>query len=120
MSDEKKLHNRYDEYEICSVFTEAAEDMLGRKWKANRNKFYIKCLLGVLLFLNGYLSHWGPWPWPSNYYFLIFSVVFYHSASYVYGRQSPVKNAEGNTVQSMRHRWGSTTSRAKPSLQLSG
>jgi predicted membrane channel-forming protein YqfA (hemolysin III family) len=98
MSSERKLFNRFDQYEIASVFTETAEEVLPKKWKANRVPFYVKCLLGTLLFVNGYLSHWGPWPWPSNYYFLIFSVIFYHVGTYFYSAQSPVSNAEGNTV----------------------
>jgi predicted membrane channel-forming protein YqfA (hemolysin III family) len=98
MVNDKRLHNRFDEFEIASVFTEYAEEWLPKKWQLVRTQFYIKCLLGVLLFLNGYLSHWGPWPWPSNYYFLIFSVVFYHVATHFYGLQTPVKNHEGNTV----------------------
>jgi predicted membrane channel-forming protein YqfA (hemolysin III family) len=103
------LHNRFDEYEIASVFTEYAEDFLPKRWKPVRTQFYIKCVLGVLLFINGYLSHWGPWPWPSNYYFLIFSIVFYHLGTYLYGLQSPVKNAEGNTVSIDTRRLGSSS-----------
>ena len=93
LPEDKKLHNRFDEYEIASIFTEYSEDFLSKKWKVERTRFFIKCFIGVLLFVNGYLSHWGPWPWPTNYHFLIFSVFFYHLGTHFYSKQSPVKNA---------------------------
>ena len=41
--------------------------------------------------INGYLSHFGPWKWPNNYYFLIFSVIFYYAASTYYSRLGDVE-----------------------------
>ena len=95
---EKRLFNRYDQYEIASIFTETAEDYLSSKLKGSWSRFLIKFLLGFLLFANAYLSHWGPWPWPSNYYFLAFSVVFYHVGSYLYELASGIKSGESNFV----------------------
>ena len=98
---EKRLFNRYDPYEICSMLTESAEERLSKKGKISRNKFWFKAVLGVLLFINGYLSHWGPWPWPSNYYLILFSVVFYHVGSYLYEWLSLIAQTEGKLVQSI-------------------
>ena len=58
----------------------------------------MKCIIGTLLAVNVYLSHWGPWRWPSNYYILLFSVIFYYVASTIYAKLSPVDNTEGNLV----------------------
>ena len=55
-------------------------------------------MLGVLLFINGYLSHWGPWPWPSNYYIIAFSVVFYYTASYAYEYLTGISQTKGKFV----------------------
>jgi hypothetical protein len=92
------LFNRYDHYEIASVFTETAEDYLSKKLKSSWRRFTFKAILGVLLFINGYLSHWGPWTWPNNYYIIAFSVVFYHVASYIYGNLTGIDNTSGNFV----------------------
>lgn len=96
---DKKLFNRYDPYEICAMFTESAEEHLGRKGKVSRGRFLFKAVLGVLLFINGYLSHWGPWPWPSNYYIIAFSVVFYYTASYAYEWLSGINLTKGKFVR---------------------
>jgi hypothetical protein len=110
MSGEKKLFNRFDEYEIASIFTETVVEGLEKKWKSDNRRFYIKSLLGVLLLINGYLCHWGPWPWPDNFNFLVFSVIFYHAATYIYALQSPVSNAEGSTVSNGLYRSENTRS----------
>ncbi len=90
------------------MFSETAEDYCGKKLKAVRAKFYLKCVLGVLLAINGYLSHWGPWPWPTNFNLLIFSVVFYHAASWWYGRLEVIPKAEGTMVTTPLCRSAST------------
>jgi len=62
-------------------------------------RFYIKCVLGILLAINGYLSHWGPWTWPGNFNLLIFSVIFYNIASYIYAKLSVIDGAQGSMVR---------------------
>lgn len=99
MTQHKRLFNRYDPYEINSIFSETAEEYLGKKGKVARGRFIIKALLGILLFINGYLSHWGPWPWPTNYYLIAFSVVFYHIASFFYEKVSGIPQTQGRFVQ---------------------
>ena len=96
---EKRLLNRYDPYEVCHFFTDSAEEYLSAHLQKSWRRFAFKALLGVLLFINGYLSHWGPWPWPNNYYLIAFSVVFYHVASYLYGRLTGISNADGHHVK---------------------
>jgi hypothetical protein len=89
---EKRLFNRFDQYEIASMFTETAEDYLSKRLKGSWRRFIFKAILGFLLFINGYLSHWGPWTWPNNYYIILFSVVFYHAASYLYSHLTGINN----------------------------
>lgn len=48
--------------------------------------------------INAYLSHFGPWVWPKNYYFLIFSVIFFFFASTVYAKLGDVSSSEGSKV----------------------
>jgi hypothetical protein len=48
--------------------------------------------------INAYLSHFGPWTWPSNFYFLIFSVVFFFSASSFYNRLGDINYNVGSKV----------------------
>ena len=92
------MFNRFDQYEIASVFTETTEDYLSKKLKTSYRRFAFKSILGTLLFINAYLSHWGPWPWPTNYNFLLFSIVFYHVAGFVYSNLNGINNVEGNLV----------------------
>ena len=95
---EKRLFNRFDPYEICAMLTESAEESLCKRGKPSRGRFWLKAVLGVLLFINGYLSHWGPWYWPANYYILLFSVIFYYSASYIYEHLSGIAQTDGKFV----------------------
>lgn len=81
---QKKINNLFDEWEILSVFVESTDEYLSQSYSRLYRKFYIQFFLGILLAINGYYSHWGPWPWPHNYYFLIFSVIFYEVASRIY------------------------------------
>lgn len=94
----KKIHNRFDEWEILSMFTETAEDHLEQNYTWLQKHFLIKCVLGILLAVNAYLSHWGPWPWPKNYNYIVFSIIFYHIGSYVYEKLNTVKTSEGKMV----------------------
>lgn len=96
---EKRLVNRFDQFEIASVFTESAETYLSKKFKQSRKKFFVKGLIGVLLLINAYLSHWGPWKWPTNYYLIVFSIIFYHFGAHVFKLFSGINNLEGNHVQ---------------------
>jgi hypothetical protein len=48
--------------------------------------------------VNAYLSHFGPWTWPSNFYFLIFSVLFFFGASTLYARLGDINSSEGSKV----------------------
>lgn len=97
-STEKRLFNRFDQYEIASVFTETSEDYLSKKLKGSLRRFAFKSILGTLLFINAYLSHWGPWTWPNNYYILAFSVVFYHVAGFIYVNLNGINNTDGSLV----------------------
>jgi hypothetical protein len=107
---EKRLFNRYDQYEVASIFSETAEDHLSKRLKGSWRRFTFKAILGLLLFINGYLSHWGPWTWPNNYYLLAFSVLFYHLASHLYALATGVSNTDGNFVITSRRRWATTSS----------
>lgn len=80
------------------MLTESAESYLNDKFGSIRWRFYVKCVLGVLLAINGYLSHWGPWPWPSSYNLFIFSVIFYNIGSYIYAKLSVIEGPQGNMV----------------------
>jgi hypothetical protein len=55
-------------------------------------------VLGVLLAINAYLSHFGPWVWPKNYYFLIFSVIFFVIASNYYGKLGDIPAGDGSKI----------------------
>lgn len=94
----KKLQNRYDYYEILSVFSNSTDDYLLGKYSPVRRNFYIKCLLGPLLALNAYLSHWGPIKWPANETFLYFSIAFYYIVTFIYNRLDAVPKSEGSMV----------------------
>jgi hypothetical protein len=48
--------------------------------------------------INAYLSHFGPWNWPDNFPFLLFSVIFFFIASSVYGYLGDIKSGEGSKV----------------------
>ncbi len=48
--------------------------------------------------INAYLSHFGPWTWPSNFYFLIFSVIFFFCASTYYSKLGDINTSEGSKV----------------------
>ena len=73
-----------------------------------KTKLYLRLVLGVLVAINAYLSHWGPWKWPSNYYFLIFTVVFYYAASLAYEKLMMVNSSEGSMVINGLFRLAST------------
>ena len=66
--------------------------------KKSYRRFTFKSILGTLLFINAYLSHWGPWTWPGNYYILAFSVVFYHVAGFIFVNLNGINNTDGNLV----------------------
>lgn len=97
-TEKKKLHNRFDEWEVLSIFTETTSDYLEKHYSSSNTKFYIRCVLGVLMAINAYLSHFGPWTWPSNYNFLIFSVIFFFVASTIYAKLGDISSGEGNKV----------------------
>jgi hypothetical protein len=71
---------------------------MSKRFKKSWRRYSIKALIGVILLINGYLSHWGPWRWPNNYYIIAVSVVIYHVGSYLYDYLSGVSNTEGNLV----------------------
>lgn len=48
--------------------------------------------------INAYLSHFGPWVWPHNFYFLIFSVIFFFGASHFYTKLGDIAANEGNKI----------------------
>lgn len=48
--------------------------------------------------INAYLSHFGPWVWPTNFYFLVFSVCFFFAASTLYARLGDINSSEGSKV----------------------
>lgn len=60
--------------------------------------FFIKCILGVLLTINVWLSHWYPLPWPKNYYLIVGCVIFYYVASYYFESLDRVKKTTGKLV----------------------
>lgn len=93
----KKLHNRFDEWEVLSIFTDTTQECLDERYSTVKTKFYIRCVLGFLMAINGYLSHFGPWRWPDNYYFLIFSVIFYYISSSYYSKLGDIEG-DGNKV----------------------
>lgn len=94
----KKLHNKFDEWEVLSIFVETTNEHLGGSYSSINYKFYIKCILGVLMAINAYWSHFGPWTWPGNFYFLIFSVIFFFGASSLYGYLGDIKAGDGSKV----------------------
>jgi uncharacterized membrane protein YesL len=80
----KTLLNKYDQYEVQAALNETAENYLTKTYKRINTLFYIKCVLGVLLTFNIYLSHWYPIPWPKSYFLYAGCVIFYYAASYYY------------------------------------
>jgi hypothetical protein len=48
--------------------------------------------------INAYLSHFGPWTWPNNFYFLIFSVIFFFGASTYYSKLGDIPSGDGSKV----------------------
>lgn len=97
MSKPKKLNNRFDQWEILSVFCESAEDYLQENYSWRSTNFIFKTILGVLLAVNAYLSHWG-WPWPQSYNYIFFSIFFYHGASFIFERINTIKPNDGKMV----------------------
>lgn len=95
----KKVSNRFDEWEILSVFTETTDEFLHDKYNKIHSKFYIKSVLGILLAINAYMSHWGPWPWPQNYNLICFSIIFYYVASTIYSHLNDIDQSTGNKVR---------------------
>lgn len=95
---QKKLHNRFDEWEVLSIFVETTEEFLSKNHSSVNRKLLIRSILGILMAINAYLSHFGPWTWPHNYYFLIFSVIFYFGASTYYAKLGDIQASEGNKV----------------------
>lgn len=98
-SNEKRLFNRFDQYEIASIFTQSAEEYLSKKFRSSWRRFILKCLICILLAVNGYLVQWGPFPIPSGYYFVVFSVIFYHVGSWIYQK---LNDDEGGEVSLVR------------------
>lgn len=94
----KSINNRFDEYEISSVFEEATTEHLDANYEKFQGRFWFKCILGTLLAINAYLSHWGPIPWPKNYWQLVFSIVFYQIGSYVYSQIGVIVATDGNQI----------------------
>ena len=48
--------------------------------------------------INAYLSHFGPWVWPKNFYFLIFSVIFFFVASSIYSKLGDINSGDGSKI----------------------
>lgn len=90
--------NKFDQYEVQAALQETAENFLNANFKRVNRLFYIKCILGVLLTFNIYLSHWYPIPWPKSYFLYIFCVVFYYAASYYYESLDIIPKSKGGFV----------------------
>jgi hypothetical protein len=116
--EQKRIQNRFDEYEICHTFTESTQEFLDKENKPVHGKFVLKCILGTLLAVNAYLSHWGPWKWPANYYIILFSVIFYYLASTFYSKLNPVDNTNGNPVISLLCRSDNMSTKARTEFSL--
>ena len=97
MAKPKKIHNRFDQWEILSVFVESSEDYLEDRYSWRPKNFYIKFVLGTLLAINAYLSHWG-WPWPQSYNYIVFSIFFYYIASYIFEKLNTISPSEGKMI----------------------
>lgn len=48
--------------------------------------------------INAYFSHFGPWAWPKNFYFLIFSVIYFFVASTFYARLGDIPSGDGSKI----------------------
>lgn len=96
----RALYNKYDQYEVQSAFSELTEDYLKAQYPKSHRVFVTKCIVGVLLAFNVWLSHWYPLAWPANYWLLVFCVVFYYAASYYFESLDIVKKNEGGLVHS--------------------
>jgi hypothetical protein len=115
--NEKRLFNRFDQYEIASIFTQSAEEHLSKKFKSSWRRFIFKFIICILLAVNGYLVQWGPFPIPSGYYFVVFSVIFYHVGSWIYQKLSDDEGGEVSLVRLGSFRW-ETTSWERMSVQF--
>ena len=107
----KPLTNKYDQYEVQSALNDAADTYLSSNLIRSNRILYIKCVLGVLLTINIYLSHWYPMPWPKSYYLIVFCVVFYYVASYYYESLDIISKSKGGLVRMHSHRSASTGTR---------
>jgi hypothetical protein len=65
----------------------------------------INSILGITMAINAYLSHFGPWIWPSNFYFLIFSVLFFLDASSFYNKLGDINSNECSKVGEYIDSW---------------
>lgn len=110
MFESRSLFNKYDQYEVQSVFSDVTDEYLKTQFAKSSRIFYIKCVIGALLTFNVWLSHWYPLPWPRNYYLLIFCVVFYYAASYYFESLDVVRKSEGGLVSCFSCRSASTRS----------
>ena len=96
--EHRALYNKYDQFEVQSVFNEITDDYLKAQFRKSNRIFLVKCVIGLLLTINVWLSHWYPLPWPRNYYLLVLCVVFYYAARYYYESLDIVKKHEGGFV----------------------
>jgi hypothetical protein len=108
-SNEKRLFNRFDQYEVASIFTQSAEEFLSKRFKTSWRRFILKCIICILLAVNGYLVQWGPFSLPSGYYFVLFSVIFYHLGSWIYERLNDDKGGDVSLVVISRCRLAITS-----------
>jgi uncharacterized membrane protein YesL len=92
------LMNKYDQYEVQHNFNELTGEYLKDRFPSSNRIFKIKCLIGLLLTINVYVSHWYPLPWPKNYWLLVFCVVFYYIASFYFESLDVVNKSEGGLV----------------------
>ena len=82
-----------------SNFNDITDEYLKAQFHKSNRIFVIKCVIGLLLSINVWLSHWYPLPWPKNYYLLVFCVVFYYAGSYYFESLDIVKKNEGGFVR---------------------
>ncbi len=105
---EKRLFNRFDQFEIASIFTESAEELLSKRFKSSYRRFILKCIICTLLAINGYLVQWGPFSFYPAYYFVVFSVIFFHVGSWIYEWLNDNKAQNVSLVFQYRCRWAIT------------
>jgi hypothetical protein len=97
--ESRSLYNKYDQFEIQSAFNDLTDEYLKAQFKKSSNTFILKCIIGLLLTINVWVSHWYPLPWPRNYYLLVGCVLFYYVASWYFERLDIVKKSEGGFVK---------------------